>query len=200
MPTIEFYFDFSSPYGYIASQLIDALGDKYGREVSWRPYQLGKAFKVTGAVPLVGVALKGEYAKRDFERSARQHGIPFKLPEPFPVNAAPAARAYYWAQARGGAAESKRVAQTLYRAYFAEGRNIAVPETVADVMAGLGFDRAAALAGIQSDEVKSKLDTVTTEAIARGAFGSPFIFVDGEAFWGADRLPMIDEWLRRGGW
>ena len=77
---IDFYFDFSSPYGYLAAQKIEALAAKYGRAVNWRPMLLGVAFKVTGGSPLPSVPLKGDYSKRDFLRSARFHGVPFREP------------------------------------------------------------------------------------------------------------------------
>ena len=83
---IEFYFDFSSPFGYLASQKIEALAAKHGRTVTWRPMLLGAAFKATGGVPLTQIPLKGEYSKRDFYRSARFHGLEYRHPEPFPVS------------------------------------------------------------------------------------------------------------------
>src|SRR5262252_3324553 len=81
---IEFYFGFSSPYGYLASTRIDALAEKHGRAVTWRPFLLGAAFKATGQQPLVEQPLRGPYHRRDFARSARLAGVPFRLPEPFP--------------------------------------------------------------------------------------------------------------------
>jgi len=72
---IEFYFDLSSPYGFLAAQKIDALAAKHGRSVDWRPVLLGVMFKETGMAPLTEIPLKGEYSKRDFARSARFHGI-----------------------------------------------------------------------------------------------------------------------------
>jgi len=90
---ILFYFDFSSPYSYLASEKIDALAARFGRKVKWKPLLLGIVFKTTGAVPLTQAPLKGEYSRHDFERSARYLGVPFKLPEKFPVATQAAARA-----------------------------------------------------------------------------------------------------------
>ena len=87
---IDFYFDFSSPYGYLASHKIESLAGKYGRGVTWRPMLLGAAFKATGSGPLPSIPLKGDYAKRDFLRSARFHGMPRFL---FPERAARAGQA-----------------------------------------------------------------------------------------------------------
>ena len=93
---IEFYFDFSSPYSYLASEQIEPLGARYGRVVDYRPVLLGATFKVSGLQPLVDVPLKGEYSKRDFDRSARFAAVPFVLPQPFPIATVGAARAYLW--------------------------------------------------------------------------------------------------------
>ena len=80
---IEFYFDFSSPYGYLGAQRIDAIGAEFGRAVHWRPVLLGVIFKVTGQSPLVSQNLRGPYSKRDMERSARKLGVKFGLPDGF---------------------------------------------------------------------------------------------------------------------
>ena len=131
---IDFYFDFSSPYGYLASQMVECLAAKYGRSVKWRPMLLGAAFKTTGAAPLPTIPLKGDYAKRDFLRSARYYGIPFRLPDPFPISTVAAARAFY------GVPEDKQVplAKALYKAYFADGVNIGEAENVLKVAASVG--------------------------------------------------------------
>jgi 2-hydroxychromene-2-carboxylate isomerase len=93
---IDFYFDFSSPYGYFASTMIDALAAKHGREVVWRPFLLGAAMKITGGAPLPGVPMKGDYARRDFARSAKFYGVAYKLPSNFPISSQAPARAFYW--------------------------------------------------------------------------------------------------------
>src|SRR3982751_6663463 len=115
---IEFYFDFSSPYGFLASERIDALAAAHGRTVDWRPMLLGVVFKQTGAAPLTQIPLKGEYARRDFERTARFHGIEgFRMPPRFPIASQAPSRIVTWLkQARPQAAVP--VARALYRAYF----------------------------------------------------------------------------------
>ena len=196
---LEFYFDFSSPYGYIASRLIDELAARHGREVAWRPFLLGAVFKVAGTAPLVSYPLKGDYSRRDFARTARLHGIPFNMPDPFPVGTVGCARAFYWLE-RTLPAKAHAFATAAYGAYFADGIDISQTDRVTDIAAGLGIDRAALLAGMDDPATKSRLREVNDEALSRGVFGSPFIFVDGEPFWGSDRLDMIDRWLRTGGW
>jgi 2-hydroxychromene-2-carboxylate isomerase len=83
---IEFFFDFSSPYGYLASRKIDELGTRFGRQVVWKPILLGAVFKLTGGGPLVSIPMKGDYANHDFARFARLLGVPFKLTDPFPFS------------------------------------------------------------------------------------------------------------------
>lgn len=197
---LDFYFDFSSPYGYIAACRIDELAAKHRREVNWRPFMLGATFKLTGGKPLTEFPLKGEYSKHDFARSARLHGIPFRMPSRFPLPTITAARAFYWLEEQDPAL-ARRFALAVYRAFFAEDRDISDNAVLSEIGSSLGIDAAAMLEGTQKPEIKEKLKQVTDEAIGkRGVFGSPFIFVDDEPFWGADRLEMVDQWLARGGW
>ena len=196
---LEFYFDFSSPYGYLASHLIEPVAAKHGRSVDWKPYLIGAVFKVAGTQPLVAYPLKGEYSKRDFERTARLYKIPFQLPPKFPVGSVAAARGYYWL-ATAAPDRAASYAKAVYSAYFADGRDISDPAVVADIAAESGIDRAAFVAAIELPEVKARLKGATDTAIARGVFGAPFFFVDGEPFWGADRIDMVDRWLATGGW
>ena len=196
---IEFYFDFSSPYGYFAAERIDALGEKYGRAVSWHPTLLGVIFKQTGMAPLTQVPLKGAYATHDFSRTARLMEIPFVMPSVFPISTQAPARVMLWI-AEHNAEAAKAYAKVAYRAYFADGFDISKPDTAAALAAGLGHDRNAAMAAIDDPQFKSALKSEVEKAIANGVFGSPFIIVDSEPFWGADRLAMVDEWLKTGGW
>jgi len=195
---IEFWFDFSSPYSYIASELIDALAAKHGRTVNWRPMMLGAAFKLTGLPLLVNVPLKGEYSKHDFDRSARYHGLPFKFPAAFPALTLAAARGYYWLLDQDSAA-ARRFAQTVFRAYWVDGRNIGELEVVQDIVSKLGLDASAFALAIATPEAKERVKRESDLAVSKGMFGAPYFLVDGEPFWGADRLPQIDRWLETGG-
>ena len=98
MNPIDFYFDFSSPYGYLASQKIEALAAKHGRTVDWHPMLLGVVFKQTGAAPLTEIPVKGPYSKHDFARSARFHGVEFNMPPVFPIPAQAPSRIVLWAK------------------------------------------------------------------------------------------------------
>ncbi|HZZ93822.1 MAG TPA: 2-hydroxychromene-2-carboxylate isomerase [Usitatibacter sp.] len=196
---VDFYFEFSSPYGYIASQLADALESRIGRALAWRPILLGPVFKMTGGAPLTEIPLKGGYSMRDFERSARWHGVVYRQPPKFPIGTVAALRAFYWTHERD-AAQARRLAKSLYSAYFAEGRDIGAPATVLDVAQSAGVDRTALASALEDPGLKERAKGEVESAIARGVFGSPFFIVDGEPFWGVDRIPMLEEWLRRGGW
>lgn len=196
---IDFYFDFASPYGYFASLRIDAVAMRHGREVRWRPFMLGPAFKVSGNAPLLHQPLKGDYARRDWDRLARRNGVPFKLPTGFPGAALAASRAFYWlADSDPGLAKS--FAGCILHAYFGEGREVTAPAAVAAEAAPLGIDSAALIAAVENPAWKQRLKDETAAAMARGVFGSPFIFVDDEPFWGHDRLATVEEWLESGGW
>ena len=196
---IDFYFDFSSPYGYLAANRIDEIASRHGREVTWRPILLGAVFKVTGRQPLTTVPLKGAYSKLDFARSARLLGVPYKNPSKFPIAGQTPSRAFYWVSDQDGAA-AKRLALALYRAYFAEDRDISDPAVTVVVAGGLGIDEAALAHALNDAAVKDRLRREVDAAIARGVFGSPYVVIDGEPFWGADRLDQIEKWLATGGW
>lgn len=196
---ILFYFEFSSPYGYLASEKIDALAAKHGRDVVWKPFLLGPIFKETGSQPLLGIPLKGAYALHDMKRAARFLQVPFQLPDPFPFLSVHAARLSYWAKEEHPD-KAKTLMQALYRAAFAEGRDISDQQTVLAIAASLGLPQDAVLKALHDPAVKERLRREMDEARRAQVFGSPYFIVDGEPFWGHDRLDAIDLWLARGGW
>ena len=198
MKTLDFYFDFSSPYGYLASEQIDALATRHGYTVAWHPILLGAIFKVTGAVPLIEPPLKGDYYLRDFARSARFHGVPFRQPQPFPIATVAAARAFLWLRERD-LRQAHAFAHLCFRAYFVDGLNISEPEQVLALAHRIGVDRGALAGALGSAEIKERLRAEVDGAIARGVCGSPFFIVGDEPFWGVDRLPQLEKWLEAGG-
>ncbi len=195
---IDFYFDFSSPYGYFGAMRIEQLAQKHDRAVNWHPLLLGVIFKTTGGAPLPSIPIKGEYSLHDFARSARFYGIPYKHPAVFPISSQAAARAVLWAQGRGGAAKAAELTKALYRAYFAEGVDISDAAQVARIGGAAGLDAAALAEGLGSPEVKDGLRKEVEQAMERGVFGSPFMIVDGEPFWGVDRFEQLDAFLANG--
>lgn len=196
---IKFYFDFSSPYGYLMSEKIDALAAQHDRKVQWRPILLGVIFQATGSAPLtLQNPAKAAYSLVDFARSARFMGVPYNPPSRFPLPTQNAARTYYWLHGQD-CALARQFAHAVYRAYFVDDRDISAPETVLEIAAGLGVDRDGLEGALQSPEIKARLRNECDEALAVGVFGSPHVIVDGEPFFGADRLPQIAEWLATGG-
>jgi 2-hydroxychromene-2-carboxylate isomerase len=196
---IDFYFEFSSPYGYIASQLAEDFERRVGRPLKWRPMLLGPVFKITGQAPLVDIPLKGEYSKRDFTRTARLHKVPYKHPEKFPINTVAGCRAFYWADDQDPA-KARALAKALYWAYFADGTDISAAPTVVGIAKSVGLDGATLAGALEDPALKARTFKEVEAAIAAGVFGSPFFIVDGEPFWGVDRMPMIEDWVRTGGW
>ncbi len=198
-PPIEFYFDFSSPYSYLASERIEAIATRHGRELKWKPILLGAVFKTTGGAPLTdGFGPKASYSVRDFARSARFAGVPFALPRPFPIATVTAARALIGVQ-NAVPQRAPAFLHALFRAYFADGRNISDPAVVGAVAGECGLDGGEVLAAAQDPLVKDELKAQVDAAIVRGVFGAPFIFVGDEAFWGNDRLDQLDRWLATDG-
>ena len=195
---IEYFFDFSSPYGYFASFKIDDIAEKYGRRAVWKPVMIGAAFHESGNKPLIEQPIKGEYSRRDWERLGRYMEVPWVLPDPFPIPTLAAARAFYWINDQDSD-QAKLFAKAAYHAYFGEGRPLNSIETVAGIGSGVGVDGDQLAEAVEQPEIKARLKQETSEAIGRGVFGSPFFFIDGEGFWGADRLWMLREWLKDGG-
>lgn len=197
---IDFFFDFSSPYGFLASEKIEALAARHERSIDWHPILLGVVFKQTGVAPLTQVPLKGEYSKRDLARSARLHGVTaFRMPTIFPISTQAPARIVIWLQ-RTQPELATDALHALYRAFFVDDLDISNPDRAAAIAAQCGVDAAAARAAIDDPAIKDALRLENDKAIATGVFGSPFVIVDGEPFWGMDRLEQVDRWLVTGGW
>ena len=197
--SLDFYFDFSSPYGYLASTRIDALAGRHGLAATWRPFLLGAVFKLTNTIPVAAQPMKGDYFRREVPRAARRLGVPYRLPAQFPFGTVTACRAFYHVN-QTDPAGAVRLAKALYAAAFARGRDICPLEAVGGIAAECGFDPDAIIAGIQDPAVKELLKHEVDASIRRGVFGSPFIFVDDEPFWGNDRLDEVEAWLSTGGW
>jgi len=196
---IDFYFEFSSPYGYIASQLADDFEKRVGRPLRWRPFLLGPVFKITGQPPLVEIPMKGEYSRHDFLRSARMHKVPYKQPSKFPIGTVAAMRAFYWLDDRNSV-QARALATALYKAYFVDGIDISAPATVIEIARSAGIDATALATALEDPALKERAKKEVDNAIAANVFGSPFFIADGESFWGVDRMPMLEEWIRTGGW
>lgn len=203
MTAIDFYFDFSSPYAYLAQARVDEAAAAVGRAVRWRPFLLGVAMKRTGGAPLMTIPMKGDYAFRDLARRARSAGLPFAPGAPFPFAAFGPSRGFY-VLGDADPDQAKRWARRLFAAFYGESRTIdrraATMAAAADWCAAEGVDAEALGAAIDSDVAKARLKAETDAAIERGVFGAPFFMVDGEPFWGVDSLDDAMRWAACGGW
>lgn len=195
---IDFWFDFSSPYAYIASEWIEALAARHGRSVRWHAILLGATFQAAELKSPVAHPLKREYSLRDFARSARMAGVPYRPPERFPIPTQNAARLFWWLNSPQGANQSARAvawAHTGLRAYFTRGIDLSDLPRLQALAADFGIppDQCAAVCAdpVWKDALKRENDA----AIAAGVFGAPFFSVDGEPFWGNDRRQQMDRWL-----
>jgi len=196
---IDFYFDFSSPYGYLSSERIERIAARHGCVLRWHPILLGVVFKRTGGAPLPSQPLKGDYALHDFARTARLHGIEYRMPTRFPVSGVPPSRAFLWVANRDADA-AVALAKALYRAYFIDDVDIGSVEGTVQVARSVGVECEPLERGMESAEVKAQLKAEVDAAMVAGVFGSPFFLVDGEPFWGDDRVEQVDRWLATGGW
>ena len=198
---LHFYFDFISPYGYFASLRIEALAARHGRQVEWHPMLLGvSVLKVMGLKPLLETPLKGDYVRRDVLRSARKHGIALGRDLDAPVGSPlPAARALCLVKHHHPHLQAA-MAHVLYHAYWARGLHLSTPESVAALSLPDGMDPAWMEAELRGEHAAVLLKREVDASLRAGVFGSPTVIVDGEMFWGFDRLPELDEWLTRSGW
>jgi 2-hydroxychromene-2-carboxylate isomerase len=195
---IDFYFDFSSPYSFLASEQIEPLAARHGRAVVYRPILLGVVFKASGSAPLTEqYGPKARYSVHDFERSARYAGIRYRHPSKFPIGAVGASRAVLWLQQHQPDRANPFV-HAVFRAFFQDDRDISDAAVVAQIAQALGIDSQKLMEGAQEPAIKDELRRRVEEAVAFGVFGAPTIVVDGEVFWGNDRLPQIERWLATG--
>ena len=195
---LQFYFDFSSPYGYFGALHIDQLAAKYGREVEWHPILLGIIFKTTETRALVDLPVKGPYARHDLVRTARFHHIDFRIPTHFPIATHQAARAMLWIQNKHGKDLAKQFAKKIFTSFFVDDVNVSEVDAVLKIAAQLGVNPDELATGITLPEIKDQLKVEVDTALAQGVFGAPFVVVDGEQFWGFDRFYQIEALLKDG--
>lgn len=187
---IEFYFDFSSPYSYLASTRIDEIAARRGVEIVWKPILLGPIMKAVGKVPLAARPLEGDYARVDLQRWADWLGVPLRFPPRFPFNSLRAARGSFFADRAGRSAAYCRRA---FEIAWAEGRDLEDPQVLESLPTALGLDPRAFDESLSDPDVKLALRERTDDALRRGVFGAPTFFVGDQMFYGNDRLFMVEE-------
>ena len=196
---IDFWFDFSSPYSYIANAWVDALAARHGRGVRRHAILLGATFQAAELKSPVSYPLKREYSIADFARSARFEGLPYQTPTSFPIPTQNAARVFWWLRDTQGEDAAARWTHAAFGAYFTRGVLLNDAAALKALCAEAGLDAAAAETAWNEPAWKARLKVECDAAIAAGVFGAPFFQVDGEPFWGNDRKPQLERWLAQGG-
>ena len=190
--TIDFYFDFSSPYAYFGSLFVNDLG----LPTTWRPYLMGAALKVTGQQILAEVPIKRDYAAIDIARTARLYETTFEMPSYFPFMSVAVCRAFYAIEAAQGQAVAQVFAMKAMRAVWTGGPDISDKSAILTLA-----DKAYLADAIESQEIKDRLKIETNAAIQRGCWGSPHFFINAgggsEHFWGCDKRWQIESWLEK---
>lgn len=198
MAPLEFWFDFASTYSYPAALRVEQLARDAGVDVVWKPFLLGPVFAKAGMKdsPFNLYPVRGQYMWRDLERICARHQIPWKRPSlsRFPANSVLAAKVALVALEHPQGPDFVR---GVYRANFAEDRDISQPDVLGDVLQAVGLNPREILAQLEVPEQKGKLRAQTEEAIRRGYFGAPTFWIDGELFFGQDRMLEAIEWAQR---
>ncbi|MBU4634009.1 2-hydroxychromene-2-carboxylate isomerase [Pseudomonas chlororaphis] len=192
--TVEFFFDLGSPTSYLAYTQLPKICAQTGSQLIYQPMLLGGVFKVTGNASPISIPAKGRYMLQDLARYARRYEVPLAFNPHFPINTLLLMRAVTGMQLRH---PQRFVAfiDCLFRALWVEKRNLNDQATVAAVLSEGGFDPLEVLALTNDEEVKSALKDKTEQALQRGVFGAPSMFVDNQLFFGQDRLDFVLEAL-----
>ncbi|WP_042296545.1 2-hydroxychromene-2-carboxylate isomerase [Paraburkholderia bannensis] len=194
MKTVEFYFDFGSPASYLAWTQLPAIAAQSNAQLIYRPILLGGIFKASNNASPAAIPAKGAWMRVDLTRFARRYGVQFEYNPHFPINTLMLMRGATGLQMQDEAL-FRRYVDVVYRAMWAQPRNMADPATIGEVLSEGGLDAAQLLHLVESPAVKEKLKQDTEAAVARGLFGAPTMFVGDEMFFGQDRLDFVKEAL-----
>jgi 2-hydroxychromene-2-carboxylate isomerase len=190
MPSVvELYYDFGSPASYLAYKHLPAVVGKTGASITLKPFLLGGVFKATGNRSPIEVDAKGKWMWRDLDNHARRYGVPFNPNPHFPIGTLHLMRGAYAVPSE----DLKRYSDAIFEAIWVEGRDLNQPKLISETLSKAGFDARHIFAAVEQDEVKARLKAVTEDAVARGAFGAPTLFVDDQMFFGQDRLDFVAE-------
>ena len=195
MAVIEFFFDIGSSYSYLASTQMDGVAQRTGVPVRWRPFLLGAVFKATGNDLPIKLPAKARWMVSDMKLWADHYNVPVRIPSRFPIVTLRAQRALCAAERLHGEGSLPKFAQALFRAYWAEDQDPTTDEVIAAAARAAGLDPTPIIAGIETQETKDLLRATTEEAVKRGAFGAPSMFVGETLFWGNDRLALLEQFV-----
>jgi 2-hydroxychromene-2-carboxylate isomerase len=192
--TVEFFFDLGSPSTYLAYTQLPKICAQTGSQLIYQPMLLGGVFKATGNASPITIPAKGRYTLHDLKRYAKRYDVPLNFNPHFPVNTLLLMRAVTGMQLRHPERFLDFI-DCLFRALWVDKRNLNEPATVAAVLTENGFDPIEILALTNDEEVKAALKDKTEQALQRGVFGAPSMFVDNQLFFGQDRLDFVLEAL-----
>ena len=193
--SVEFFFDFGSPYTYLAYHQLPKIAARVGATIVWRPMLLGGVFQATGNHSPVEVPAKGRHSLIDLQRWAQHFGVPMQMNPHFPINTLLLMRGAVALQMQGDAAAFSHYLAVVFDALFEHPRNLGQAEVLAAVLADNGMDPDRLLALAHAPAAKEGLKENTAEAVARGVFGAPTFFLGEQMFWGQDRLHFVEQAL-----
>jgi len=192
--TLEFYFDFGSPTAYLAHKRLQQLSAQYDLLIDYKPMLLGGVFKATGNTTPVAIPAKGQYMLvHDLPRFARRYNVPLNINPHFPINTLHLMRAAIAAQRLDC---MPAYVDAMFDAVWVDGKNMGELDVIAQTLADNELDSEALMALSQDPEVKAQLISNTEAAVERGIFGAPTLFMDGEMYFGQDRLDFVEEALQ----
>jgi 2-hydroxychromene-2-carboxylate isomerase len=197
---VDYYFTPQSPFAYLGHERFVAIAQKHGAQVSLKPCDLGKVFSVSGGLPLAQRPPQRQaYRLVELKRWREHLALPLNLqPAFFPVSGDAASKLIIAAQLANGTARAMTLTGAICRAVWAEERNIADAATLAQIADECGLDGAALLKASEAQAVQAAYAQNTQDAISAGVFGAPWFILDGEPFWGQDRLDFLDRALAQG--
>jgi 2-hydroxychromene-2-carboxylate isomerase len=191
--TVEFYFDFGSPYSHLAYRALPGIAAAHGAQIVWRPMLLGGVFKASGNHSPAEIPAKERWLQLDLKRWAARYGTAFTRNPHFPINTLMLMRGAVGMLMRGP--DFDKYVEAIFHAMWEEPRNLGNQQELAAVLRQAGFDADAFQSLVSDPAVKEQLKKNTEEAVARGVFGAPTFFVGEEMFWGRDRLDFVAEAL-----
>ncbi len=190
--SVEFFYDFVSPAAYLASTQMPGIGERTGARVIYRPFLLGGVFKATGNSAPMTIPAKGAWLLNDLHNFAKRYGVEMKMNPNFPFHTVGLMRGALWAEQKG---QLIPYSEAMFRATWVEAKNLVDEAVVAEILKSISLDPSEYAEAIGQQEIKDKLRENTEEAVKRGAFGAPTMFVGDKMFWGQDRLDFVEEAL-----
>jgi 2-hydroxychromene-2-carboxylate isomerase len=187
---IEFFYDYLSPFSYLADTQLPTIAQRTGAEIVYRPIMLGAIFKATGNASPISIPAKAGYILAELQRWAKRYGVPMQMNPYFPFSTIRVLRAAIAAQLHG---RFPAFHSAAFRAIWEQGEDLSKEEALRRLLKGAEIDPAL----IEGADIKNRLRANVDDAVSRGAFGAPTFFVNGEMLWGNDRLEFVEAAVMR---